>query len=339
MPTIPTPTFLTTRTLANQMALSATGTMGTVDPDIQQPQVHQISVGIQRELPWSFAGEARYVGSFGRGIWKGIDYNQIKLNQAFIDDFARARSNGYLSVAAGGAFDPAYNANLAGSQPLTVLPQYGGGFLTNSTVRTALQQNEVAGVADFYVTSRVAGALAAFYPNPGIYSARAVLNDGWSDYNALQLELRRQYKNGIMGQVNYTFSHNRSNSGGGNTQARFEPYLDNARPELDAGRSAFNITHIVNANLILDLPFGQGKRWLNEGGVTQRHLRRLADQRRGPLPVGVARRHLLHPRDVQHGRPIRAQHRRGGDRRGRHQQAVRGLQDRRTATSTGSTRR
>ena len=268
VPTIPTPTFLTTRTLANQMALSATGTMGTVDPDIQQPQVHQISVGIQRELPWSFAGEARYVGSFGRGIWKGIDYNQIKLNQAFIDDFARARSNGYLSVAAGGAFDPAYNANLAGSQPLTVLPQYGGGFLTNSTVRTALQQNEVAGVADFYVTSRVAGALAAFYPNPGIYSARAVLNDGWSDYNALQLELRRQYRSGIMGQVNYTYSHNRSNSGGGNTQARFEPYLDNARPELDAGRSAFNITHIVNANLILDLPFGQGKRWLNEGGVT-----------------------------------------------------------------------
>ena len=84
------------------MALSATGTMG-VDPDIQQPQVHQVSVGIQRELPWSMAGEARYVGSFGRGIWNGIDYNQIKLSQAFIDDFARARSNGYLSVAAGGA--------------------------------------------------------------------------------------------------------------------------------------------------------------------------------------------------------------------------------------------
>ena len=111
MPTIPTPTFLPTRTLANQMALSATGPMGTVDPDIQQPQVHQVSVGIQRELPWSFAGEARYVGSFGRDIWKGIDYNQIKVTQAFIDDFARARSNGYLSVAAGGAFDPAYNAN------------------------------------------------------------------------------------------------------------------------------------------------------------------------------------------------------------------------------------
>jgi hypothetical protein len=268
VPTIPTPTFLTTRTLANQMTLSASAPMATVNPDLQQPQVHQVSVGISRELPWRLAGEARYVGSFGRGIWKGINYNQIKLNQPFIDDFSRARSNGYLSVAAGGAFDPAYNANIPGSQPLTVLPTYGGGFLTNSTVRTAIQQNEVAGVADFYVTSRVAGALAAFYPNPGIYDARAVVNDGQSDYNALQLELRRQYKDGIMGQVNYTFSHNRSNSGGGNLQSRFEPYLDNARQQLDAGRSSYNITHVVNANLILELPFGQGKKWLNQGGVS-----------------------------------------------------------------------
>lgn len=268
VPGIPTPVFLTTRTLADQITLNASAPMATVDPGVQQPQVHQISVGISRELPWSFAGEVRYVGNFGRNIWKGIDYNQIKLNQAFIDDFGRARSNGYLAVSAGGAFDPAYNASIPGSQPLTVLPQYGGGFLTNSTVRTALQQNEVAGVADFYVTSRVAGALASFYPNPGIYSARAVLNDGWQDYNALQLELRRQYKNGMMGQVNYTFSHTRANSTGGTSQSRFEPYLDNARRQLDAGRSAYNLTHIMNANLILDLPFGEGKKWLNKGGVT-----------------------------------------------------------------------
>ena len=109
-----------------------------------------------------------------------------------------------------------------------------------------------------------------------------------------------------MGQVNYTFSHNRSNSGGGNSQTRFEPYLDNARPELDAGRSAFNITHIVNANLILDLPFGQGKKWLNQGGVSNAIFGGWQISGVDPLPVGVAPRHLLHPRHVQHGRPIRA---------------------------------
>ena len=60
----------------------------------------------------------------------------------------------------------------------------------------------------------------------------------------------------------------RANSTGGTSQSRFEPYLDNARPQLDAGRSAYNITQLVNANLIFDLPFGQGRKWLNKGGVT-----------------------------------------------------------------------
>ena len=90
-----------------------------------------------------------------------------------------------------------------------------------------------------------------------------MVNDGWQDYNALQLELRRAYRNGFMGQLNYTFSRTRANSAGGTSQSRFEPYLDNNRPGLDAGRSTYNIPHIVNANAIFDLPFGKGRKWLS----------------------------------------------------------------------------
>ena len=267
VPEIPTPAFKTTRTLADQMALSTTGSMGLVNPNIQQPKVHQVSFGVSREIFWNMAAEARYVGTFGRGIWKGVDQNQISIPQTFLDDFKRARSNGYLAQAATGKFDPAYNPNVAGSVPLTVLPTYGGGFFTNNTVLTALQQNEVAGVADFYVTSRVAGALAGFYPQNGaIYQANVTLNDGWQDYNALQLELRKAPKSGFMAQVNYTYSRSRSNSAGGASQSRFEPYLDKNRKNLDAGRSVYDIPHIVNFNAIYDLPFGHGKRWVNQGG-------------------------------------------------------------------------
>jgi hypothetical protein len=265
VPEIPTPTFKTVRTLPDQMALSATAPMAIVDPDIQQSKVHQVSIGVSRELPWWFAAEARYVGMFGRGIWRGIDYNQIVVPQAFQDDFLRARSNGYLAVAAGKPFSPVYNPAVPGSVPLTVLPTYG--LLTNSNVITRIQQNESAGLADYYVTQRVAGALKDFYPNPGIYEARAMINDGWQNYNAFQLELRRQYRNGIMGQVNYSFSRTRANSTGGTSQSRLEPRLDNNRPQLDEGRSAYNLTHLINANLIVDLPFGEGRHWLNQGGV------------------------------------------------------------------------
>jgi hypothetical protein len=264
VPIIPTPAFKSTRTLADQLAISAAGTIGGIEPNIKQPSVHQVAIGVSRELPWSLAAEVRYVGNFGRGIWSGVDWNQINPGAAFTDDFARARSNGFLALAATGAFNPAYNPSIAGSQPLTVIPQYG--LLTNSNVRNFIQTNQVAGLADFYVTSRVAGALAAFFQNPGIYSANMMQNGGWQNYNALQLELRRQYRNGIMGQINYTFSRTRS-SVSSNAQSRFEPHLDNARPQLDEGRSTWAMDHIINANLIVELPFGQGKRWLDKGGL------------------------------------------------------------------------
>src|SRR4029079_19155617 len=100
------------RTLADQLALSATGTIRGVDEHIQQPYVHQVSTGISREIRWNMAVEARYVGTFGRNIFRGIDLNQMNtvgaMGGAFPQDFSRARQNGYLSIAAGGAFDPAY---------------------------------------------------------------------------------------------------------------------------------------------------------------------------------------------------------------------------------------
>ncbi len=264
VPQIPTPTFLTTRTLANQMATSATAVLWGLDENLKAPHVHQISVGIQRELPWGMAGEARYVGTFGRNIWRGIDYNQVQISDAFLADFNRARSNGYLAQQAGLAFSPVYNPNVPGSQPLTVLPQFG--LLTNATVINNIQTNSVGGLADFYISSRVPGALATFMQNPAIYSSNAVLNGGFSDYNALQLELRRQYSNGFFGQVNYTLANSNSDSTG-TAQNRFEAFMDNNRPELDTGRSSFHITHVVNANAIYELPFGQGRKWLNQGGV------------------------------------------------------------------------
>jgi hypothetical protein len=266
VPVVPTPVFLTTRTLANQMALSATGALWGIDPSIQSPHVHQFSVGIQRELAWHTAVEARYVGTLGRDIWRGTDYNQVQISPEFLADFNRARSNGFLAQQAGLAFSPAYNPAVPGSQPLTVLPSFGTALLSNATAVGHIQTNSVAALADFYITNRVAGALGTFMQNPGIYAAQAIANDGYSDYHALQIDLRRQFRDGFMGQVNYTLAHTKTNSAG-LQQNRFEAYLDNRRPELSTGRSFFHQTHVVNANLIYELPFGQGKRWANSDGV------------------------------------------------------------------------
>ena len=270
IPVVPTPAFKSVRSYADQLAIDPGAAAFAIDPDIKQPHVHQVSVGVSRELPWRFAGEARYVGTFGRGLWRGVDLNQMNPRGPFQDDFLRARNNGFLALQAMGVFEPAYNPALPGSQPLTVIPTLGGGFLTNATVRNLIQTGQVATLADLYETSAgpAVGALARrmFLANPGIYVADLIENGGFSDYNALQLELRRQLRAGVLGQINYTFAKTRTNSLG-TTQERFEPFLDNARPQLDEGRSEFHVSHVMNANAVVDLPFGRGARWLNRGGL------------------------------------------------------------------------
>jgi Carboxypeptidase regulatory-like domain/TonB dependent receptor len=269
VPAVPTPEFKRVRTYADQLGVSLASAAFAIDPDIKQPHVHEMSAGVTRALPWTLAGEARYVGTFGRGLWRGIDLNQTNPGGAFQDDFLRARTNGFLALQATGVFNPAYNPALAGSQPLTVIPTLGGGFLTSATVRNLIQTGQVAALADLYTTGAgpaiAEQARSMFLSNPGIYVADLIHNGGSTNYNALQLELRRPLRNGVMGQINYTLAQSRSNSAG-TSEVRFEPFLDNARPELNEGRSPYHVTHVMNANMIAELPFGAGRRWLNGGG-------------------------------------------------------------------------
>jgi Carboxypeptidase regulatory-like domain/TonB dependent receptor-like, beta-barrel len=272
-PVIATPEFKTTRTMADQIGVSLTSPIRAVNQDIKQPHVHQFSAGVTREIMWNMAVEARYVGSRGRDIWRGIDLNQLDaigaLGGAFAADFQRARQNGFLSLAQGGAFDPNFNTNIPGSQQLTVLPTFGQ--LGNATARTAIQQNELARLADFYMSTAggpTTAARAAFLANPAIYTSEYMDNTSFQDYDALQVELRRQFRHGIFGQINYTLSETRSDSIGSGSQSRVEPFLDNARPQLDEGYSIYHNAHVINANAVVELPFGSGKPFLNGGGLS-----------------------------------------------------------------------
>ncbi len=96
-----------------------------------------------------------------------------------------------------------------------------------------------------------------------------ILNGGTTDYHAFQLEGRRRFSGGIFAQVNYTFSKVLTNSPG-TTQARFEPFIDNNRQNLERTRADFDVTHILNGSIIYELPFGSGKKWLSGGGVSDK---------------------------------------------------------------------
>jgi hypothetical protein len=269
-------TFKVPRNYADQLALSPTSVASAVEPNLKQPYIHQFTFGVTRELGgWfkDFAVEARYVSTLGREIWRGIDLNQINagVNKSFLDDFLIARNNGYLALASSGAFNPNYNAAITGSQQLNLLPNIGGtgatsALLNNTTVRALIQQGQPAGLADFYISNRIGGSNALFLPNPGIYASNLIVNGGTSDYHSFQFEARRRLRNGVFGQMNYTFSKALANSAG-TSQARLEPFLDNARPELEKTRADFDVTHIINSNVLIELPFGKGKKFF--GGANR----------------------------------------------------------------------
>ena len=264
-----TPTFLPVRTLADQTAASATQVFWGIEPDLHAPHIHEFSVGIQREITRGTAVEARYVGTRGRDIWRGVDLNQMRISQAFLDDFNRARNNGFLAQTAGLGFNPTYNASIAGSQPLTILPTFTGVALTNNNVTNALQTNAPGTLVDVYLQLGTAtdrqNARTAFMPNPGIYAVDLVGNGGFTDYDALQVELRRQVSSGLFAQVNYTLSHTKTDSAG-TGQNRFEAFMDNNNRQLGVGRSFYHQTHVVNGQAIYQLPFGEGRRWLSRQG-------------------------------------------------------------------------
>lgn len=264
LPAITPPVFTgPNRTFAeNNLAAGRFGTVFAVDPKIQSPLVHEYTFGIQREVGFDTAVEVRYVGTRSSNLLRGIDYNQVDIrSNGFADDFNRARANFLLTGNA--ACTTAQNA---GCQPLTVFPRLAsGGLLTNSTITGQLVAGTPADLAIIYVQNNLTGSVP-FLPNPNTGVADLLTNGAEFEYNALQIDVRRRFTQGLALSANYTFSKNLTNAVG-TGQTRFEPLLDLQNPDLDVSRADYDQTHKFNLLSSYELPFGKGRRFLNKGGV------------------------------------------------------------------------
>jgi hypothetical protein len=95
---------------------------------------------------------------------------------------------------------------------------------------------------------------------------RVVAPIGDSDYNALQTRLDRRFSNGFQLGVSYTLSKSMGIEGAPNSDGIAAIKI----PEfyhLNRAISSFDRTHNVQISNIVELPFGQGRRWLNGGGI------------------------------------------------------------------------
>jgi hypothetical protein len=123
------------------------------------------------------------------------------------------------------------------------------------------------------VTGVCTRALDSFYPDSTGQSATLdpygsvdLKSDiGASTYNGLLASLERRFNNGLTFQGRYTWSHsiNDGSVGGGESNG---PENVNCLP-CDKGPSVFDVRHNVAMNAVYELPFGNGKTYLNSGGI------------------------------------------------------------------------
>ena len=205
-------------------------------------------------------------------------FNQVDIrSNGFLSDFLKAQQNCRLQGAtlpgAATAYDTLfictdarYNPNIAGSQPLPVFNNLGGAGLLNNlgTVIPLIQAGRVGSLAQVYYLNGLSGSVP-IVNNPNIFVDEILTNSGRFRYNALQAEVRRRFGNGISFQANYTFQKTLTDIPF-EDQNRQGEIQDNNNPNLNYSRPDYDRTHTFNFNGIFELPFGKGKRFLDQGG-------------------------------------------------------------------------
>jgi hypothetical protein len=295
LPPITSPTFKAPRTFGDNYALSRTTNFGIPDPTLRTPYVQQWTIGIQREVK-GLLMDARYIGNHGTKLLRALDYNQIDLNAGgFLADFQRAYNNGNLALRANGTFDPGYNANLAGSKPLTVLPTLPSQCSpTSAANRTTIQQGAAADYA--WTCQSTVNTPFSFFPNPHAASLRMLTNYANSSFNALQLEVRTRDRKGLTFQGSYNYGKVLSDAVSGNdnnNQGRYEPMIDNNNRALERARAPFDLTHVMKFNFVYRFPIGPGHR------LSFRPINKALE---GWQMAGIFNRQSGQPYSVQSGR-------------------------------------
>jgi Carboxypeptidase regulatory-like domain/TonB dependent receptor len=277
----------------------------STDPNLKTPYSETISFGIQRELPGHFQFDATYFGRFGRRLLAQADAGQVvnftdttpgsgqTLNQAFSALETQIRG-GATTVTPQPFFENQTVGGTAECQSLgapncTALLAFGnqssGGNLGSNT--SFLQTGNLASIV---FTNAAFGELAALavpgytglIPGVGMNPQYGLniyqTNKGASDYNGLLTSLHRKLANGLQFDLNYTYSHsidntsvNANNFSGEAANFSGGILCDANNPRLCRAYSEFDITHIISADGIYDLPIGRGKHfgsampsWLNQ---------------------------------------------------------------------------
>lgn len=258
--------------------------VGAFDPNLKNPSVHEWSLSIQRELPLKFVAEVGYIGKRGTHLYRAYDINQVRTDQAgFLASYNIARTNVLNGCKPDGTGCP---VGVTGTAPTLLLQLASAANLNTRT--SDFQRNSIGALANFidqrsasadYIVNR-GFAANYFRPNPQYSQIFYQDSGGNSYYHGMYISARRRYEQGLDVGFSYTLSKSIDDmsvdptgaaTGGGLSTTNSRTPTDIRNFRLDRARSDFDNRHVIQTNMLYELPFGQKKlvggnapKWLNQ---------------------------------------------------------------------------
>lgn len=269
-----------------------------LDDHLKTPYSHAVNFSITRELGHNFTIEAAYVGNFGRRLLQQIDLAMpldLTDPKSGMDYFKAAtlfsqmgRANTDLSQVQPIPFWQDVFPTAAGLPPIGCAPNSTGltsltatqeeydlwdCFLLNETSALQIADTQCnSSITSFPVACpTVNGVTGPFQFYSGQFSSLYAWNSiGSSDYNAMQIILRKRMSYGLQFGLNYTLSKSLDAGSDAERVSLFEGFgfgsqiINSWSPKQLRGLSDFNTTHQLNANWIWEVPVGKGKAFASQ---------------------------------------------------------------------------
>jgi hypothetical protein len=110
---------------------------------------------------------------------------------------------------------------------------------------------------------------ASSRPYPEYQAISGFSTNATSVYHALQAVLGRNFANGLTMNVNYTWSHmtDAQDSSGWGTEEGTSVFQNSYNPHANWGAANFDVRQMFKAYGTYDLPFGRGRRYLNNNAL------------------------------------------------------------------------
>jgi hypothetical protein len=243
-------------------------------PDIEVASARTWTLSFQRSISRDMAVDFRYIGTRGVDQWSELNYNTRDIEgNGFYNEFVNAVNNLKANNAAGGARTGsfAYFGEGSGTQPLPIYLAYINSRtnagdpaaytgttwtntgLTNDMVFTNPSVGNSAADLDGDSTRRANALAVGYVPNffllnPAVNGANVTDSGAYSDYHALQIDLRRRLSRGLFTNLNYQYAIE-----GGSAFLGFK-----------YGRvmnETANVRHAIKTQWDWTLPVGRGQRF------------------------------------------------------------------------------